>query len=107
MDLLHGLMDPTPGKDLGLVLPPLRARFIAPLTVLPLFRSPEGEGGLTTGGRGRHAGGPPHLHAREGGAPVVLLASTPERELLALSSEYGGRRAREGECEGERVERGR
>jgi hypothetical protein len=46
----------------------------------PLLRSMEGEGGCATGGRGRHVGGPPRLHAGEGGMSVVLLASMSERE---------------------------
>ena len=92
MDLLHGL------PDLGLALPPLHARFAAAGSAVgeeegaasgsapPLLRSPKGEGGRASDGKGRRAGGPPRLHAGEGGAPVVLLDSMPEREARGWSS---------------------
>ena len=95
MDLLHGLADPPPGKDLGLVLTPLHARSVEGREPPDLHHC------CSTHRREREAA----PSEGEGGVPVVLLASTLEREACQLSSspprQRGSRPHRRRSMEGE------
>ena len=95
MDLLHGLADPPPGKDLGLVLTPLHARSVEGREPPDLHHC------CSTHRREREAA----PSEGEGGVPVVLLASTLEREACQWSSspprQRGSRPHRRRSMEGE------